>query len=634
MYRTRQSSSHRNSKSLMKRLGALLVAAALVFLVACDTDPATDVGYHTATLQADARCQDGTFTFQVQHQLRVQGSGDTWQPYGPQYTISCNNEAGVTKNVPATAVSGLTDDTTYEDRLWAGTSTYTDGYYDSAGTKNGTVYDSFTTLRLPDVEITDAIAFGYYGGAVNAKVTCHTGTYSGVAKVQYRKQGNTTWIDGDTRSYTCANEPDAVKTWTNIGIPNLSQNVTYEARFNDPSAVNLAIIKTFTTQAFPTFTANPVKQFRDSVGVNTKLAFTDTTASNRVQTKAALQFMGVRRIRDGINWFSNGNGGYDNQVLAYNELNAVGIKTNLGFGCITDIDRISPMLDAFSQTPAINSVISWENPNEVNYSHSACSTADYANKTRAFAQEWHDQLRIRSLNQTILGPSCGGSDCEQYLGDLSAWVDAGNFHPYRGTGIPETAVGDKCNQSRLYVPDGPCYITEFGWALADWAGGDERIQAAYTLRGFLDYESKGVPVSFVHQLVDVFPNQETSHEGSFGLYRNDWSPRLVATALHNLTTGLGDGATGNQTYAFRWDTTASGLRWQNFRNSAGKIVMAVWRQTTAPGASATVTATIPDAQSVGIIRPLDSATPTPLTLTNHQVSFNVGPEPALLVITQ
>src|SRR5215218_9323407 len=94
-------------------------------------------------------------------------------------------------------------------------------------------------------------------------------------------------------------------------------------------------------------------------------------------------------------------------------------------------------------------------------------------------------------------------------------IDLANIHPYRGDGIPETAIAEKCPQGlKVLAPamrvNSNCQVTEFGWALIDWTdlgdpqnGPSERVQATYMLRAFLDYFSKTGRTSYVHQIADL-----------------------------------------------------------------------------------------------------------------------------------
>lgn len=522
---------------MRKALSAAAAALLLVF-AACDTDPATDVTYDSATLHGQFQCSDGVYDASAQFELRK--AGGTFAPAGPSYPFHCENQPGAELNIPDTVVGDLDHDSHYEYRLAAN-----DGHtYDSNGTQDGTVYDSFDTAT------------------------------------------------------------------------------------------------------FPTVGVRTVHSFRDSLGVNVKTAYIDTAPySDPADLKAALLDIGIYHVRDGL-WFPQPgilNGGWDRQKTQWPDLAAAGIHALVGYGCATDDAvraNIPAALDAVQQYGFGSYIDGWENPNEVNYAHSgACDQTNWQTETRAYAQAWHDAIAAHGLDdRPIVGPSCGGWDCEDQLGDLSAWVDGGNVHPYRGTGIPETAAPDKCDEGTRYVPGGSCWITEEGWSVFDWSGGDERVQAAYTLRAYIANLQYGVPRTYMHQIVDLWLGQENTHEGSFGFYKADWSPRLVATAIKRMNAVLGDGSPALKPLAYRVDSGPSDLARSVMQKANGDYAVMLWRPVAAiPGTpragNALTTLTLPDAASVGLLRPLDSATVTNVPLDEHgSFSLGVSSEPEFLIV--
>lgn len=532
---------------------------------------------------------------------------------------------------------------------------------------------------------------GYFDATVRANVGCietrdSTPAYDAEWRIAFRRPSESTWTGDDWHAYNC---PDGQPPHYLSGSPfseqltGLRQDRDYQYRLEIRVPPNQAILHwydsqgaedgtsydSFHTDPFPTVTPQAaVGAFRDSMGVNTKLAFFPNTASDRTKVRTALQTLGLRRIRDGINWFSNGNGGYDNLVDAAAEMEPLGIRADLGFRC--DPSAVSGALDAVVADGIDSFANSWENPNEVNIG--GCPSP-WQTKSRDFAHTWHDELAERGLDdRPIIGPSCGRLPCEDQLGDLSAWVDTGNIHPYRGNNPPETADNDLCALGLRYLPGAShdkCVITEFGWSLYDWSfgtcnpqtttcTGSERVQATYTLRAYLDHfdnsDSWPVPVSYVHQLTDLGddawyanlcnPNPTPSclesqkHEAKFGLYRYDWTPRLVATALQRQNATIGDGSAPLTPLAYQRTGGPSDLRTLVLRRSDGKYVIATWRPiATDPSAAAGSTSTtfqIPDAQDVQLERPVCcSGTATVPLGANGTFTLNTSSEPQFFVVT-
>ena len=88
--------------------------------------------------------------------------------------------------------------------------------------------------------------------------------------------------------------------------------------------------------------------------------------------------------------------------------------------------------------------------------------------------------------------------------------------------------------AQLDAPGLPTVITETGYETnpADsYGGADQTVQAKYTLDILVDAFLDGVSQTYLYELFD---------EGGqhFGLFNTDGTPKLVATAIHNLTTLL------------------------------------------------------------------------------------------------
>jgi hypothetical protein len=529
---------------------------------------------------------------------------------------------------------------------------------------------------------------GYFDATVKARVGCidtrdATPGYDGEWRIAFRQPSESTWTGDDWHAYNC---PDNTTAHYLTGSPfteqltGLRQNRDYQYRleirlppeqsifhwYDSNGTEDGTSYDGFHTDAFPTVTPQAsVGAFRDSEGVNTKLAFYPNPASDKAQVKAALQATGLRRIRDGINWFSNGNGGYDNLVDAAAEMAPLGIRADLGFRC--DASAVDGALSAVVADDVDSFANAWENPNEVN--NGGCGS-NWQTQAPAFAHTWHDELAERGLDdRPIFGPSCGGSDCEGSLGNLSAWVDTGNIHPYRGNNPPETADNDKCAQGLTYLPGAShdkCVITEFGWSLYDWSFGNctqnctgsERVQATYILRAYLDHfdnsDTWPVPVSYVHQLADLGddawyaalcgsnPTQSCldfqKHEAKFGLYKYDWTPRLAATALQRQNNAIGDGSSTLTPLAYQRTSGPSDLRTLVLRRGDGKYVIATWRPiatdpTTQAGNTST-TFQIPDAQDVQLVRPVCCSGSATVSLgANGTFTLNTSSEPQFFIVT-
>lgn len=123
-----------------RKLGLAVVLMAVMILAACDTQPATDVSYQAATLNAKGACIAGT-SGHWWYQIRPVGG--TFYDVGPAHSYGCGSNTGEV-NLTAERVNGLQPDTTYQFRI---RSTVNGGNYtyDANGAQGGTSFDSFRT---------------------------------------------------------------------------------------------------------------------------------------------------------------------------------------------------------------------------------------------------------------------------------------------------------------------------------------------------------------------------------------------------------------------------------------------------------------------------------------------------------
>jgi hypothetical protein len=94
------------------------------------------------------------------------------------------------------------------------------------------------------------------------------------------------------------------------------------------------------------------------------------------------------------------------------------------------------------------------------------------------------------------------------------------------------------------VASKPSVMTETGYFTmlnnaVDPSGVTESVQARLTLDTIFDSFSAGVSQTFLYELLDELPDPgNTNPEFHYGLFHADGTPKLAATAIHNLTTIL------------------------------------------------------------------------------------------------
>ena len=177
------------------------------------------------------------------------------------------------------------------------------------------------------------------------------------------------------------------------------------------------------------------------------------------------------------------------------------------------------------------------------------------------------------------------------IGDLSAYTDYANIHSYPPHGLrPCFVIHAAIDGGRTSAPSKPVVLTETGYYTlpqnAGWGGVPEAMQANYLLGLLLDEAAAGVARTYLYDLIDDGADlPQTEREDHFGLFHHDGSPKLAATAIHNLTTLLADPGPGSG--AFRLDGilfTASGVPYDHTGNtmqlqkSDGTHVIVAWNE--------------------------------------------------------
>ena len=166
----------------------------------------------------------------------------------------------------------------------------------------------------------------------------------------------------------------------------------------------------------------------------------------------------------------------------------------------------------------------------------------------------------------VIGPSLGVTydlRVKSPLGDLSSYVDWGNFHPYPVGGNPFNNPFSYNTMGRyfwdgnfpavnidrypyafeVYAPpfgSKPMAATETGYFTGTANRSiSETVHGKYMPRLFLEYFRKNIARTCSYELVDQY-NAPSNSESNYGLLRNDLSPKPAYTALKNLISVLKD----------------------------------------------------------------------------------------------
>ncbi|SCZ42152.1 hypothetical protein SAMN03080610_02870 [Afifella marina DSM 2698] len=281
--------------------------------------------------------------------------------------------------------------------------------------------------------------------------------------------------------------------------------------------------------------------FVDTIGVNTHLNWTDTAYARAGLVESELVYLGIDNLRDVIP--------LDFQAKVYEDFAAKGYDFNF----LVQVVDGAPLIDQGVKAAADflkahpGSIDAIEAPNEINlWPASLAGKSGLAaggtiqahlyqavNANAALGDVPVVGLSVAYANEKVMGS----------LGDLSKWADYGNAHIYFPNSLkPQEQWDTILDASRIPTGDKPVVVTETGfYTLSDTTMGvSEEVQAKQILNVLMDAAEDGVEKTYIYQLMDPYSDRNLDPENNWGLFNADGSPKMAATALHNLTTILAD----------------------------------------------------------------------------------------------
>ena len=392
--------------------------------------------------------------------------------------------------------------------------------------------------------------------------------------------------------------------------------------------------------------ARAADSFVDSIGVNLHTSYTDTPyATGFATVKQRLEELGIRHVRDGLE------AGRPDQYQRLNALAAAGISSTLILGSPADgADGLDALLAA---AKGLSGVAALEGPNE----HSTSGDPEWKPNLIAYQQALYAKAKgdpaLASL--PVLAPSIVGGDHAE-LGDISAYLDHGNIHPYPG-GDPPDKIGAQIKSGELNAGTKPILATETGYHTAlGWHGEHppvtEAVMATYMPRLFMEYFRWGIVRTFSYELLDEWPDPLLAErESNFGLLRHDLSPKPAFDVLRNTIAILADpGAPftpGELDYTLAEagilfpGPESTGLHKVLLQKRDGSFFLALWRTSSVwdPAAQQPLPAPVspvevrvsPGLRSAALYLPNSSAEPVWLERQPIQpLVVDVGPEVTIL----
>ena len=280
-------------------------------------------------------------------------------------------------------------------------------------------------------------------------------------------------------------------------------------------------------------TPQTASQFLATLGVNVHVEYTDGKYANATNVISDLAYLGETHVRDAV--LDPGNQGQS----SYDALASAGIKFDF-FVQGNNLATTLSLVNAFvSRHPGAVSLI--EGPNEVNnfpisYNGQSGNAGAQAFQAALYAAVHSDaSLAGVPVANLTSWPALSGA------------ADYANFHAYPINGAEPQGLTAAVNEEAAVEPGLPMVMTEGGYttllAANNFGGVDETTQAKLLLNLYCDNAKNGIATTYIYQLLDAYADPANNNpDDHFGLFNLDNTPKLAATAIHNLTSVLSSGA--------------------------------------------------------------------------------------------
>src|SRR5258707_4681212 len=300
-----------------------------------------------------------------------------------------------------------------------------------------------------------------------------------------------------------------------------------------------------------------------------------------------------------------------------------------------------------------NSIVALEGLNEANIQPFSYNGSSSMAAAAQFQQTYYAAIKGDAALASIpvYDLTLGYNDLAGYssLGNLSASTDFASAHAYVPTeSTPQAAIATAISAASSVAAAKPSVITETGYttqANTQYLGVDQTVQAKSILNTLVDAYKAGVGTTYLYELLDG-SSSSTNPQDHFGLFNSDGTPKLAATAIHNLTTILSDNGNGGHTPTAPLGYSLSGLPASGNSMVLGKsngaydlVVWAepkIWNDATSTEIAAStqpVTVNLGGVHgSVNIYDPLNGTTPIATYTNVSQIVVAVSDHPLVIEI--
>ncbi|MDA9427416.1 RHS repeat protein [Bradyrhizobium sp. CCBAU 53380] len=292
--------------------------------------------------------------------------------------------------------------------------------------------------------------------------------------------------------------------------------------------------------------------FINSIGVNTHAGFGWTGYNNLALMADDLEYLGVTRLRDAMGTSPASQpvieglaaAGYKFDFLVSSALPQMGT---------TGLQKYIVSLEKFlaSHPGSISAIEGLNEANHQPFSYNGSSSLSAAAQFQSVLyQAVKGDAALSSI--PVFNLSLAYNDPQGYgqLGNMSGSVDFANAHAYVSTSLTtNSSLAATLSAVSTAAPGKPVVITETGYttqANTQYLGVNETVQAKSILNTLVDAYKAGVGATYLYELFDRDSSAaNTNPEANYGLFNSDGTPKLAATAIHNLTTILADDGKGD-----------------------------------------------------------------------------------------
>ncbi|KQT26946.1 MULTISPECIES: hypothetical protein [unclassified Bradyrhizobium] len=293
--------------------------------------------------------------------------------------------------------------------------------------------------------------------------------------------------------------------------------------------------------------------FINSIGVNTHAGFGWTGYNNLALMVDDLKYLGVTHLRDSMGTSPAAQPVVDGLAAAGYKFDFL-VSSALPQSGTAGLQKYIASLEKFA-TSHPGSISAIEGLNEANHQPFSYNGSSSLTAAAQFQSALYQAVNANAALGSIpvYNLSLAYNDPQGYsqLGNMSASVDYANAHAYVSTSLnPSSSIAATLSAVMTAAPGKPVVITETGYttqANTQYLGVNETVQAKSILNTLVDAYKAGVSQTYLYELFDRDSSaSNTNPEANFGLFNSDGTPKLAATAIHNLTTILADDGKGGQ----------------------------------------------------------------------------------------